>query len=91
MGHETCQSAGEKATELDQDNRKNWGRGKQKIHLRKGGKDQLHPAPPRGASTAHESNPPRPILCLIIHRRPLPGKKPEHLSEIKLSPVISQN
>ena len=61
MSCETSESAGEKAIELDQDNRKMGGRGKQNSHYKKGGVDQLHPAPSRGASTAHESFPPRPI------------------------------
>ena len=67
MSYETCESAGEKAIELDQDNRKNGGggegrgEGQTKEPLRKLGGDQLDPAPPRGASTTHESNPPRPI------------------------------
>ena len=95
MSYETCESAGEKTIELDQDNRKNGGEGRgegqTKEPLRKLGGDQLDPASPRGASTAHESNAPRPILCLIIHRRPLPGKKPKHIPEIKLSLVIGQN
>ena len=92
MSYETCESTGEKAIELDQDNRKKWaGEGQTKEPLRKLGGDQLHPAPPQRASTAHESNPPRPIKCLIIHRRPLPGKKPKHIPEIKLSLVTGQN
>ena len=90
MSYETCESAGEKTIEVDQDNRKNGGEGQTRV-TKKGGLDQLLPAPPRGASTAHESNPPRPILCLIIHRRPLQGKKPKHIPKIKLSLVISQN
>ena len=62
MSYETCESAGEKAIELDQDNRKKWaGEGQTKEPLRKLGGDQLHPAPPQRASTAHESNLPRPI------------------------------
>ena len=70
MSYETCESAGEKAIELDQDNRKKWeetggggvgGEGQTKEPLRKLGGDQLHPALPQRASTAHESNPPRPI------------------------------
>ena len=65
MSYETCESAGEKTIELDQDNRKNGGEGgrregQTKEPLRKLGGDQLDPASPRGASTAHESNAPRP-------------------------------
>ena len=36
MSYEICESAGEKAIELDQDNRKNGGRGKQNSHYKKG-------------------------------------------------------
>ena len=107
MSYETCRSGGEKVIELDQDNRKKYGEGEKKEPLKKRGwgVDQLHPAPPRGASTGHESNPPRPILCLIIlyyngsavkshstttQYRQL-RKKPKHIPEIKLSLVISQN
>ena len=37
MSYQTCEFTGEKAIELDQDNRKNGGKGANKIATKKGG------------------------------------------------------
>ena len=48
MSYETCESTGEKAIELDQDNRKNGGKGANKIATKKGGKSTPARSPTRG-------------------------------------------
>ena len=44
MSYETWESAGEKAIELDQDNKKKWGEGQTKEPIKRGGG---RPTPPR--------------------------------------------
>ena len=63
MSYETCESAGEKAIELDQDNRKNGGRGKQNSHKENWVEINSTPLPHKGLQ--RRMNPNLPALSSV--------------------------